>query len=205
MRSLRNSLFNLLITIALFGAGGHLTFQALRESEPLTVTAKELESEAPAADWLEISQSRLALSERCFLYPSRSETPDYVFIPIGSGAGEGSIFIHVLLKTKNQEYLDQDKPLADLHDITVNGIVDRASGADRRSAEDHYGGRLFSGFIVVLDGEKPRLLYGVFLIAAALAATYFFYLRAPRSPASPNGATVPPHPAPSTQPNPPIP
>ena len=205
MRTLQGHLFNLLITIALFGAGGYLTFQALREWEPTSVTAKELESKVPAADWLEIKHSRLVLGDRCFLYPSRSKSPDYALIPIRSREGEGGIFTHALLKTKNQEYLDPDKTLADLQDVTVTGIADRAPGADRRAAEDHYGGKLYVDFLIVEDGGKPRLLYGLLLIAAAFAATYFFYLRAPHVPYSPQISPVSSDHDASTNPNPNIP
>ncbi len=195
----RSGCLGFLFTIGLLWGGGQMLYTALKNREPVTLTAKEYLAHRPDADWVHLKDTHCDLAE-CVTSGYFGAVSE-LYIPVRSPGEDPGGAIKVLLKTKNEKLVALMEQLgkagknpAEMAKIIKGNTADLAgpkevtglvefgieSNDKKRSKLAGLHMSLAPDFVIIADGEKPSLIQGAAMCAGGLLLGVFMLKRTMR-------------------------
>ena len=205
-----------LIVIALLYMGGQGIYTALKNREPLVISAKQYLAKPPNAEWVTLKDATLNLLESAHRESITGKIEE-VFIPVRAHENdEGPV--KVLLSTKDKETIAAMEAIASaggkngadaavlkavasnasqvcrVRDVT--GLVRFGIDADSKTRDKLAGlnMRLAKDFIIMDEGKKPELGLSVLLLIMGVIGAVVAFKRASGNANTPPAAPPPPPP-----------
>ena len=177
--------FLLIVTIALLWGGGQTLYTALSNRQPTKMSMAEYAKTKPKAEWLELSDCNLAITEG--MHSEKYGTVQEIYIPLYAPTDKGTDKIVALLATKEQTLMNLYQATStlktddayrqwlathkdQLFKKTVRGLV--RFGIDLkdndRSKLASLEKSLAPDFIIIDDGKEPSMMMGLGMTGGGL-------------------------------------
>lgn len=202
----------LAITIALLWGGGQGIYTALKNREPLKMTFREYEEKRPTAEWVSLSDAQLNLLNSAYVTSRFSDEIKEVYIAVEAVGDRSEKAALVLLASKDKELIDmmnsssiQMNALKSPGDMTpellkslfptrvVTGLVRFGIDADSKTRDKlaKLDLSLAKDFIIINDGEEPKLGVSVGMLIGGLVLGFFILSRSSRETPPPSPPPLP--------------
>jgi len=174
--------------IGLLWGGGQGLYVALKNRQPTAMSYEEYVKTKPKAEWLVLSNCVLNLPDSSYRASKTSDTPTMLFVPVSVPKNSDSKKVQVILATKDEAMLETMKEMQKQKSSTsaltwilknsdrcfpkkdISGIVQ--FGIDQKDSErsklSKLQGDLADDFIIIQDGEEPKILLSGVIFAGGV-------------------------------------
>lgn len=174
--------------IGLLWGGGQGLYVALKNRQPTAMSYEEYVKTKPKAEWLVLSNCVLNLPDSSYRASKTSDTPTMLFVPVSVPKNSENKKVQVILATKDEAMLETMKEMQKQKSSTsaltwilknsdrcfpkkdISGIVQ--FGIDQKDSErsklSKLQGDLADDFIIIQDGEEPKILLSGVMFAGGV-------------------------------------
>jgi hypothetical protein len=181
----RAGCFLIFVTGALLWYGGQSLYTAISNRTPTSMSSAEYAKAKPKAEWLELTQCNLAITDG--MHSEKSGSIQEIYLPVFAPSDKTSDKIHVLLATRNtslmglyqaagnlkneeqvRQFLIANKDR--LYGQTIKGLVRFGINLkDKdRSKLASLDKSLSPDFIIIDDGKEPSMAMGLGMTGGGL-------------------------------------
>lgn len=184
----------IIVTIALIWGGAQNIYTGLKNREPLKMTFAEYQAQRPSAEWVNLTEAQLNLTNSAYVTAKFSDKVKEVYIAVEAVGNRDEKPAWVLLQSKDQALIDlMNSTSSKLNGMKspgeltpellsslfptreVKGLVKYGIDADSktRSKLAKLNLSLESEFIIIAEGEEPSLGTGFGMLAGGLLLGFF--------------------------------